>query len=182
MIRNKFQTTCLTWHLLALFSIGLLLGGCGEQYPKARLATNFSLPVLDSDQVVQLADYRGQVVYLTFWASWCLPCRQEMPYLAQLLERHQAQGFAVLAVNVDSDVTLARAFAADYAMPFPVLLDTARNVSAAYRIPGYPTHYLIDRSGHIRFSGLGFDLNDVRAVSQEVATLIAEPQPPETMP
>jgi peroxiredoxin len=60
-------------------------------------------------------------------------------------------------------------------MPFPVLRDEARTVSSKYKVPGFPTHFLLDRGGSIRFSGMGFDLNDVRAVTQEVATLIAEP-------
>jgi peroxiredoxin len=155
--------------------VGLaLLAGCGEQRSQARLAPDFSLPLMDGAGSASIAEHRGKVVYLTFWASWCIPCRQEMPYLAQLWERHREQGFEVLAVNVDEDVQKARDFAEEYKIAFPVLLDTDRAVSSTYRVPGFPTHYVIDRGGHIRFSGLGFDLNDVRAVSEEVAALLAE--------
>ena len=70
---------------------------------------------------------------------------------------------------------LAQAFVEKYGMDFPVLRDTDRSVSRLYRVPGYPTHYIVDRRGRIRFSGIGFDLNDARAVSQEVATLLDEP-------
>jgi cytochrome c biogenesis protein CcmG/thiol:disulfide interchange protein DsbE len=177
MTRNKygrFRRLALT----ALALCALLLSACGEQHFQARQAPDFDLPSLDGTGSVSLADHKGQVVYLTFWASWCQPCRQEMPYLAQLWERHQREGFQVLAINVDEDPALAREFVEAYELPFPILLDTDRSLSTTYRIPGFPTHVLVDRRGRIRFSGLGFDLNDVRAVTQEVVTLLAE-QPAE---
>jgi peroxiredoxin len=109
-----------------------------------------------------------------FWASWCTPCRQEMPYLAQLWERHHDEGFQVLAVNVEKDGDLAREFAQQFDLPFPVLWDNERTVSSEYRVPGFPIHFIVDRSGHIRYSGLGFNLADVGAIGQEVETLLAE--------
>ena len=170
---NHARPLCLT-RLLLLGLLFALLWGCGEQRPGPRPAPEFSLPQLDAATQLSLSDYRGEVVYVTFWASWCLPCRQEMPYLSQLLQRHRGEGFRVLAINVDEDVALARAFVDEVGMSFPVLLDSNREVSRSYRAPGFPTHYLIDRDGDIRYSGIGFDLNDVRAVSQEVATLLGE--------
>jgi peroxiredoxin len=154
--------------------LAVLLAGCGEKRFQALEAPDFTLPLLNNRGNVSLLDYRGEVVYLTFWASWCLPCRQEMPYLAQLWERHREQGFQVLAINVDEDVALAREFAEQYNVPFPLLRDEERAISTLYRVPGFPTHYVVDRSGRIRFSGLGFNLADVGAVSQEVETLLAE--------
>jgi peroxiredoxin len=172
MIPNKSSSYFLPCTALVLAL--LLVAGCGEQRAQSQ-APDFSLPLLDGGESVSLQDYRGQVVYLTFWASWCLPCRQEMPYLAQLLERHQGEGFEVLAINVDQEVELARAFVEEYGITFPVLYDPERSVAPTYRVPGYPTHFVIDRGGKIRYTSIGFDLNDVRAVSGEVATLIAEP-------
>jgi peroxiredoxin len=173
MMRNNFVRIKPLFGLLLLLIL-TQLSGCGEQRFQAREALNFELPALDGSASYTLRDYRGQVVYLTFWASWCNPCRQEMPYLAQLWERHQDEGFQVLAINVDEDLALARAFAAEYELPFPLLRDENREISTSYRVPGYPAHYIVDRSGRIRFSGLGFNINDVRAISQEVATLLAE--------
>ena len=154
--------------------LAMLVTGCGEQRFQALQAQQFNLPVLDGDTRVSLADFRGEVIYLTFWASWCTPCRQEMPYLAQLWQRHHEQGFQVVAINVEENSDLAREFIQQFAVPFPVLWDSDRTVSSSYRVPGFPTHYIIDRSGHIRFSGLGFNLADVGAISQEVETLLAE--------
>ena len=167
---------CATAIVAAVFTafFTIMLAGCGEQRFQALEAQNFTLESLDGSSEVSLADYRGDVVYLTFWASWCAPCRQEMPYLAQLWQRHREDGFQVLAINVDEDNALAQAFVEQYDLPFPTVRDEGRKISTLYRVPGYPTHYVIDRSGHIRFSGLGFNLADVGAISQEVETLLAE--------
>lgn len=160
--------------LLLTVSLAILSSGCSEKHFQAREAAGFTLPQLDGSGQVSLADYRGDVVYVSFWASWCAPCRQEMPYLAQLWERHHEQGFQVLAINVEEDSALAREFVRQYDLPFPILWDSVREVSSRYRVPGFPTHYIVDRNGRIRFSGLGFNLADVAAVSQEVETLLAE--------
>jgi len=157
-----------------LLALALLLTGCGEQRFQALKAQDFSLPLLDGSGTVSLGDFEGDVVYLTFWASWCTPCRQEMPYLAQLWERYHQQGFQIVAINVEENIDDALQFVDMYELPFPVVHDPARSISGLYRVPGYPTHYIVDRRGFIRFSGLGFNLSDVGAISQEVQTLVAE--------
>jgi peroxiredoxin len=173
MIRRKISIHSVLTPLLALCLLGVL-PGCGEQRFQPLDAPDFSLPLLDGSGTASPGELRGKVVYLSFWASWCVPCRQEMPYLAQLWERHRDEGFRVLAINVDEDVEKARAFVDEYQIPFPVLLDTDRTVSSSYRVPGFPTHFIVDRNGRIRFSGLGFNLSDLRAVSEEVVSLLAE--------
>ncbi len=158
-----------------LLLCALLLTGCnGEQRFEAREALDFTLPTLDGAETLSLSDYRGKVVYLTFWASWCVPCRQEMPYLAQLWQRHYESGFRVVAINVDENLEEALGFAAQQNVPFPMVRDENRELSKSYKVPGFPTHFLVDRRGKIRYSGLGFNLKDVAAVSQEVETLLAE--------
>lgn len=175
MISNKIMNIGRLQPTLSLLLLLALLAGCGEQRFQPLVAQEFSLPLLDNSKNISLSDYRGEVVYLSFWASWCTPCRQEMPYLAQLWERHRERGFQVLAINVDEDLALAKEFAAQYQLPFPLLRDEQREISALYRVPGFPTHYIVDRDGDIRFSGLGFNLADVGAVSQEIETLLSEP-------
>ena len=151
-----------------------MLSGCGEQRFEAKEAPDFTLPSLTGGESISLQDYRGEVVYLTFWASWCVPCRQEMPYLAQLWQRHKDSGLQVIGINVEEDATTARQFAEELQLPFPLVQDQDRAVSKLYRVPGFPTHFIVDRRGRIRFSGLGFNLADVAAVSQEVQTLLQE--------
>lgn len=152
----------------------MLLVACGEQRFEATTAQDFTLPSLTGGESISLHDYHGDVVYLTFWASWCIPCRQEMPYLAQLWQRHHEAGLQVIGINGDEDSAAARQFAREYDLPFPLVLDPGRAVSQLYRVPGYPTHYIVDRRGKIRFSGIGFNLADVAAVTQEIETLLQE--------
>lgn len=152
----------------------LALTSCGEQRFEAVEARDFTLPSLTDGNTVSLHEFHGSVVYLTFWASWCVPCRQEMPYLTQLWQRHHASGLQVIGINVEEDAALARQFAAELDLPFPLAWDQNRAVSELYRVPGFPTHFIVDRRGRIRFSGLGFNLADVEAVSQEVETLLRE--------
>ena len=179
MIKNKkpgaAHGLCRGLYPLLLLLSALLVAGCnGEQRFEARKAMDFTLPVLAGEGAVTLSDYQGEVVYLTFWASWCVPCRTEMPYLAQLWERHHENGFRVIAINVDENIEDALKFAAEQDVPFAMVRDEGRELSNAYKVPGFPTHYLLDRRGRIRYSGLGFNLKDVAAVSQEVETLLAE--------
>ncbi len=171
---GRSRKNCALSPVLLLLCTFLLAGCNGEQRFEARKALDFSLPTLDGKGTVSLSDYRGEVVYLTFWASWCVPCRQEMPYLSQLWERHYEDGFRVIAINVDDDLEAALEFAAEQNVPFPLVRDEGRVLSKQYKVPGFPTHYLLDRHGRIRYSGMGFNLKDVAAVSQEVETLLAE--------
>lgn len=173
MIRNRKKG----WHnwLYGILLCGTLaLIGCGEQRFEAKEAPDFTLPSLQGGETISLQDYRGEVVYLTFWASWCIPCRQEMPYLKQLWERHRAAGLQVIGINVEEDLAAAQQFALEHKLPFPLAHDKDRSISQLYRVPGFPTHYIVDRRGRIRFSGLGFNLADAAAVSQEVETLLQE--------
>lgn len=162
------------WLCAAVVVLAMLLAGCGEQRFTPLQAQEFNLPELGGEAEISLADYRGEVVYLTFWASWCIPCRQEMPYLAQLWQRHREAGFQVIGINEDEDLAAAGKFAAELKIPFPLVTDPGREISKRYRVPGFPTHYIVDRRGRIRFSGIGFNLADVAAVTQEVETLLAE--------
>lgn len=157
-----------------LLLLVVALAGCGEQRFEAKQAPDFSLPALGADTIISLQDYQGEVMYLTFWASWCVPCRQEMPYLAQLWQRHHEDGLQVIGINEDEDIGAAREFAQHHAIPFPLVQDPGRAVSKLYRVPGFPTHFIVDRRGKIRFSGIGFNLADVAAVTQEIETLLAE--------
>ena len=157
-----------------IFLLVVFVAGCGEQRFGAKEAPDFTLPSLVSAEELSLHDYSGQVVYLSFWASWCLPCRQEMPYLTQLWQRHRDSGLQVIGINVEEDVAAAQQFAREHGLPFPLVHDQDRAVSKLYRVPGFPTHYIVDRKGKIRYSGLGFNLADVAAVSQEVETLLQE--------
>ena len=160
-------------HLTALLLVLCTwLAGCGEQRFQAPMAQDFDLPLLDGSGSVRLSDLRGEVVYLSFWASWCIPCRQEMPHLQALWEEHRDQGFQVIGINVDEDPQAAVDFAREHGIEFPLVRDGDRAVSKKYRVAGYPSHYIVGRDGRVHFSALGFTEDDALAVTVEVQTLL----------
>ena len=135
-------------------------------------AADFSLPDVDGEQV-RLSDYRGKVVMLNFWASWCPPCRREMPSMQRLYERYASQGLMVIAINQWEDEDLVFEFVGrlDPDPVFPILLDRESRVAERYGVKGLPTTYLIDRAGKIRYRAMGGRNFDHPAVAQLVQSL-----------
>lgn len=111
-------------------------------------APDFSLPLLGGEPV-RLEDYRGQVVLLNFWATWCKPCEDEMPAMDRLYRALAPEGFEMLAVSVDEESGVVREFQERLGVSFPLLLDPAQNVARAYQTTGFPESLLIDQQGRI---------------------------------
>jgi cytochrome c biogenesis protein CcmG, thiol:disulfide interchange protein DsbE len=112
-------------------------------------APALALPALDGSTMT-LADLNGQVVLINVWASWCVPCRVEMPAIQAAYDQYREQGFTVLAVNLQEDPTTVRAFMREFNLTFPALLDRDGQVSMAYRASALPSSYFIDRRGVVR--------------------------------
>ncbi len=112
-------------------------------------APTFTLPLLEGGAPVALEDYRGQVVMLNFWATWCKPCEDEMPAMDRLYRALSPEGFEMLAVSVDEESELVAAFRQRLGVSFPILLDPAQNVARAYQTTGFPESLLIDQEGMI---------------------------------
>jgi peroxiredoxin len=123
-----------------------------------RQAPAFSLPSL-SGQRVSLASYRGEKVVVTFWASWCGPCRMEMPALRSFYDEYHTGDakFEILAVSLDDDRAGPAKFAANEKIPFPVLLDLTQQTADAYGADAIPTLYVIDEQGKVIFGRVGYD-------------------------
>ena len=127
-----------------------------------------------SGENLKLSEYRGEVVLINFWASWCGPCRQEMPALDELHNRYRALGFTVLGVNVEEDSRKAREVLKDLQVSFPVLLDDRSTVSRLYDIVAMPSTVLVDRNGNIRYLHKGYQPGLEDVYLQQVRELIRE--------
>jgi peroxiredoxin len=113
----------------------------------------------------RLADYHGRVVLVNFWATWCEPCRDEMPSIERLKQRFSGQPFAVLAVNVGEPEARIRRFLAQIKLDFPVLLDPDLSVTKSWQARILPASFLVGRDGRIRYSLVGeLDWADEHAV------------------
>ncbi|OGI40862.1 MAG: hypothetical protein A2140_09235 [Candidatus Muproteobacteria bacterium RBG_16_62_13] len=103
----------------------------------------------------RLGDFRGQVVVLNFWATWCPPCRYEMPSMERARLKVEGQGIVILAVNVGEDETTVFAFTGRYRVKFPLLLDRDGSVIGQYPVIGLPTTFVIDPRGYVTHRAIG---------------------------
>lgn len=136
-------------------------------------APDFTLKSLDGSNL-RLEEYRGQVVLINFWASWCGPCRQEMPVLDRLHHRYEDTGFAVLGVNVEGDPEMAREIVDKTHVTFPILLDDGQKVSELYSLEAMPSTVVIDRDGVIRYIHHGYKPGDEAKYVEVIKELIKE--------
>jgi len=143
--------------------------------PASFQAPDFTLPAL-SGGTIRLTDFRGKVVLLNFWATWCVPCRMEMPALEALSQRDKEAGLVVLAINLDTLSTAGvEAFVKEVMVTFPVALDPSWSIARAYRVLGLPTTFLIDRAGNVVVREVG-ERDWLDGVSQmAVQGLLQEP-------
>ncbi len=118
-------------------------------------APDFALPTPEGKQPVSLAELRGRVVLLNFWATWCPPCREEMPSMERAHKEFGGQGLAILAVNIQESPKQVARFMRDFRLSFPALLDADGKVSQRYQVRGLPTTYLIDRTGRVVGQAVG---------------------------
>lgn len=126
-------------------------------------APDFTLRQL-SGAPLRLREQRGQVLMLNFWASWCGPCRDEMPLLSRLHDKYRSSGFALWGVNVDDEPKNAAATVEKLRTAFPVLLDTDKAVSRLYEIKAMPSTLLIDRDGVLRRLHRGYQAGWVESL------------------
>jgi peroxiredoxin len=127
-----------------------------------------------SGENLRLSEYRGDVVMINFWATWCGPCRQEMPLLDELYSRYQRVGFNLLGVNIDDDSSRAMDMINELGVSFPVLFDATKEVSRLYQVDAMPVTVIVDREGNVRHVHQGYKpgyeqkyLDQVRALLRE---------------
>src|SRR5476649_2856562 len=136
-------------------------------------APAFTLTILGG-QPSGLSAYKGQVVMVNFWATWCGPCQQEMPLLDQMYKKYKPAGFTLIGVNVDKDAPPVKLLLERKPVTFPVLLDPASQVSKAYHVDEMPSTVLIDRKGNVRFLHRGYKPGDENEYQDRIRQLIRE--------
>jgi peroxiredoxin len=133
----------------AAIGAGILLFALWVRGRTPAMAPDFALPNL-AGQAVRLSAYRGQVVLVNLWATWCPPCRDEMPSMEKLHQRLKDRGFVLLAVSEDEGgVATVKPFIEQLKVTFPVLIDTEGEVGKKYGVWGFPESFLVDRDGRI---------------------------------
>lgn len=121
-----------------------------------------------------MSDFRGRVVLLDFWATWCEPCHEAIPFFQALYERHRSRGFVVLGINQDAFTDGVPEFLKENRMTYPVALDPDNSLYEGYGVRGLPTTVILDGRGRIRERWVGFDRSAASEMERAVAALLAE--------
>lgn len=151
--------------------VGLLLGSANVQANEQ--APDFTLKSKENGNI-RLSEQRGNIVLVNFWASWCGPCRDELPEMEALYQEYQDLGFEILAINVDDEASKADVLLDDIEVSFPVLYDTSGEVSKLYDVNAMPTTVMIDRDGNQRLIHLGYRAGDEKKYEKAIKILMRE--------
>ncbi len=145
--------------LLAAFAIGLTLLAGAQAAPES---------------TIDLHAFKGKVVYVDFWASWCGPCRESFPWMQQVQDKYRDKGLVIVGVNLDQDHQLAEDFLKVFRPQFKVVFDQKAQLAENFHVKGMPASFFIDRSGKVRFQHMGFRANERGDYEREIETLLAE--------
>jgi thiol-disulfide isomerase/thioredoxin len=149
--------------------LAVLLGGCAHaQRPEQAVVR------LLGGQERRLADFRGQVVLLDFWATWCPPCKESLPFYARIYQELRERGFSVVAVSTDEDDGEVRALLAERPLPYLIARDPGGALAADLGVQTLPTTFLLDRQGRTRLDHRGFAPGDADLIRNRVLDLLKE--------
>jgi thiol-disulfide isomerase/thioredoxin len=135
-------------------------------------APQFAVASLSGEGNLSIAQHRGKVVYVDFWASWCAPCLKAVPALEKLRREFPASDFQVIAINLDRDRERAQKFLAEHPVGYPSASDPEGKLPAAFGLETMPTSYLIDRKGVVRYVHRGFRAGDEAQIRERIRALL----------
>ncbi len=168
-LRTTVLRTTLLGAILVIFTVSTLAASSLE----GQAAPDFVLRSATGENL-RLSEYRGDVVLINFWATWCGPCRQEMPLLDDLYGRYQRVGFNLLGINIDEDSRRAMQMVQELGVKFPVLFDENKEVSKLYEVEAMPVTILVDREGIVRHVHHGYKPGYEEKYLTEIRSLLRE--------
>lgn len=160
--------------LFILVVIGGLSFGLTAHSSSQKTAPDFSLPRLDSAGQVSLGDYKGRVVYVDFWATWCAPCRKSFPWMEEMHQQYHQDGLTIVAISVDAKRDLAEKFIQEFHPSFINAHDPDKKTARLYKLRAMPSSYLIDRDGNIVSTHVGFRTSHARELETEIKKLLGK--------
>ncbi len=153
--------------------VALMIGFSAYGKEMNKPAPDFTLKSMSGENV-KLSELRGNVVMINFWASWCGPCRQEMPLLDKFYDKYKDLGFVLLGVNVEEDSSKAAGYLKEVPVSFPILYDNTNKVSKMYDVDAMPSTVLVDREGNLRFLHRGYKPGDENEYKRLMKKLMRE--------
>ncbi len=166
-------------HVLRAFARLLFIGtlaAVASASPTALIgqpAPDFALRTFGGENL-RLSEHLGEVVILNFWATWCGPCRQEMPLLDEIQDKYHRAGLVLMSINLDEDQQRAEEFARTLKISYPVLVDSKKEVAKAFQVGTMPATILIDRSGVIRYVSDGYKAGYEKRYTDKLRELLNE--------
>lgn len=157
--------------ILAIFSLAAV-AFVANSTEVGQPAPQFTLPTLKTDSPTPLKQFAGKVVYLDFWASWCAPCKTSFPLLNKLHQKLKAQGFEVVAVNLDEDKANGEKFLQEVPVDFTVLRDASGEWADKFVVDSMPTSFIIDKNGVVQKIHHGFVSDDITEIEAKVMELL----------
>ena len=152
--------------LLCLFAIALIISINSTNAQQSK-------PISQHKLEHALAEQKGNVVYVDFWASWCVPCRKSFPWMNTIQEKYKQQGFSVISINLDANKKLAEQFLLETPASFSVIYDPKGKIAKHFKIQGMPSSMLIGRDGTIKSRHTGFFINKIPDYEQEIEELLS---------
>ncbi|RLA03947.1 MAG: TlpA family protein disulfide reductase [Gammaproteobacteria bacterium] len=183
----NYRFSSLILRVITAFGLLVVMGSCSDGKPPTgrmppvltlgKAAPDFAFQMIQDGEfnpehaTDSLNNYKGKVVYLDFWASWCKPCLKSMPLLNDLRAELGRDDFEVIAVNLDINASLGQEFLADHPVDY-LVVRTDDSINELYKIKGLPTSYFIDKDGILRYAHQGFKVEDMKKIRQQLMSLL----------
>lgn len=159
--------------LLSMITVCSLLSFSTSALEKGALSPDAMLTALAGDKTANLSAQKGKLIYVDFWASWCVPCKKSFPFMNELHQRFGDQGLEIMAINMDENVTDAEKFLEKYPAEFSLFKGTSE-IAKAFNVPGLPVAYLIDENGIVIDKHIGFNDRKAKKVITQVTLLLSQ--------